>query len=46
MDGPIGQDMLKKMQAKGLIGLAWTRERLPPHDQQQAAINRPPTPRA
>lgn len=24
MDGPIGQDLLKKMQAKGLIGLAWT----------------------
>jgi tripartite ATP-independent transporter DctP family solute receptor len=24
MDGPIGQDILKKMQAKGLIGLAWT----------------------
>ncbi len=24
MDGPIGQDVLKKMQAKGLIGLAWT----------------------
>ena len=23
MDGPIGQDVLKKMQAKGLIGLAW-----------------------
>ena len=24
MDGPIGQDLLKKVQAKGLIGLAWT----------------------
>jgi TRAP-type transport system periplasmic protein len=24
MDGPIGQDILQKMQAKGLIGLAWT----------------------
>lgn len=24
MDGPIGQDVLHKMQAKGLIGLAWT----------------------
>lgn len=24
MDGPIGQDMLKKMQAKGLVGIAWT----------------------
>ncbi len=24
MDGPIGQDILKKMPAKGLIGLAWT----------------------
>ena len=23
MDGPIGQDVLKKMQTKGLIGLAW-----------------------
>ena len=23
MDGPIGQDVLKKMQGKGLIGLAW-----------------------
>ncbi|MFN3417096.1 MAG: TRAP transporter substrate-binding protein [Caldimonas sp.] len=24
MDGPIGQDLLKKMATKGLIGLAWT----------------------
>ena len=24
MDGPIGQDLLKKMQSKGLVGLAWT----------------------
>ena len=24
MDGPIGADLLKKMQAKGLVGLAWT----------------------
>ncbi len=24
MDGPIGQDLLRKMPAKGLIGLAWT----------------------
>jgi len=24
MDGPIGQELLKKMQGKGLIGLAWT----------------------
>jgi tripartite ATP-independent transporter DctP family solute receptor len=24
MDGPIGQDILKKMQGKGLVGLAWT----------------------
>lgn len=24
MDGAIGQDMLKKMQAKGLVGIAWT----------------------
>ncbi|MEK8049825.1 TRAP transporter substrate-binding protein [Ideonella sp. DXS22W] len=24
MDGPIGQDVLKKLQTKGLIGLAWT----------------------
>ena len=24
MDGPIGQDLLAKMSAKGLIGLAWT----------------------
>lgn len=24
MDGPIGQDLLKKMAAKGLVGLAWT----------------------
>jgi TRAP-type C4-dicarboxylate transport system substrate-binding protein len=23
MDGPVGQDLLKAMQAKGLIGLAW-----------------------
>ena len=24
LDGPIGQDLLKKMPAKGLVGLAWT----------------------
>lgn len=24
MDGPIGQDALKKMQSKGLVGLAWS----------------------
>jgi len=24
MDGPIGQDLLKKMPSKGLVGLAWT----------------------
>ena len=24
MDGPIGQDLLKKLQTKGLVGLAWT----------------------
>lgn len=24
MDGPIGQDVLKKLQGKGLVGLAWT----------------------
>ena len=24
MDGPIGQDVLKKMQGKGLVGLAWS----------------------
>jgi TRAP-type transport system periplasmic protein len=24
MDGPIGQDLLRRMQAKGLVGLAWT----------------------
>lgn len=24
MDGPIGQDLLKKMQAKGLVGIVWT----------------------
>jgi len=24
MDGPFGQDLLKKMSAKGLVGLAWT----------------------
>ncbi|WP_395702035.1 TRAP transporter substrate-binding protein [Aquabacterium sp.] len=24
MDGPIGQDVLKKLQTKGLVGLAWT----------------------
>ncbi|MDP1998261.1 MAG: TRAP transporter substrate-binding protein [Rhodoferax sp.] len=24
MDGPFGQDLLKKMTAKGLVGLAWT----------------------
>ena len=29
MDGPIGQDLLKAMQAKGLIGLAWYKGRDP-----------------
>jgi TRAP-type transport system periplasmic protein len=24
MDGPLGQDLLRKMQARGLVGLAWT----------------------
>ena len=36
MDGPIGQDILKKFPAKGLVGAGLDRERLPAHDQQQA----------
>ncbi len=37
MDGPIGDDLRAKFPAKGLIALGVDRERLPPHDQQQAA---------
>jgi TRAP-type C4-dicarboxylate transport system substrate-binding protein len=45
MDGPIGQDMLKKMPGQGPDRPGLDGERLPPHDQQQAADqHRPPTP--
>ena len=36
LDGPIGQDMLQKFPPKGIVALALGRERLSPHDQQQA----------
>ena len=36
LDGPIGQDILTKFPAKGHHRAGLDRERLPPHDQQQA----------
>ena len=42
LDGPIGQDMLKAFEPKGL-GAGLGRERLAPHDQQQAPVNGPRT---
>lgn len=39
MDGPIGQDILKKMQAKGLIGLAWTENGFRHMTNSKRAIN-------
>ena len=36
LDGPIGQEMLTKFEAKGFQGAGLGRERRPPHDQQQA----------
>ena len=36
LDGPIGQDMLTKFPSQGPGGAGLDRERLPPHDQQQA----------
>ena len=41
LDGPIGQDMLKQVRRQGLQGAGLGRERLPPHDQQQARVNAP-----
>jgi len=39
MDGPIGQDILKKMQAKGLVGLAWTENGFRHMTNNKRAIN-------
>lgn len=39
MDGPIGQDLLKKMPAKGLIGLAWTENGFRHMTNNKRAIN-------
>ncbi|MBP6901754.1 MAG: TRAP transporter substrate-binding protein [Burkholderiaceae bacterium] len=39
MDGPIGQDILKKMQAKGLIGVAWTENGFRHMTNSKRAIN-------
>ena len=39
MDGAIGQDLLKKMQAKGLIGLAWTENGFRHMTNNKRAIN-------
>ena len=39
MDGPIGQDVLKKMQAKGLIGLAWAENGFRHMTNNKRAIN-------
>jgi TRAP-type transport system periplasmic protein len=46
MDGQIGQDLLKAMQAKGLVGLAWTENGFRHMTNNKRAINRPPTPTA
>ena len=40
LDGPIGQDMLQKFDAKGIHGARVGRERLSQHDQQQASGRR------
>ena len=40
LDGPIGQDMLSKFEQQGLQGAGLGRERLPPHDEQQARRER------
>ncbi len=39
MDGPIGQDLLKKMPDKGLIGLAWTENGFRHMTNNKRAIN-------
>ncbi len=39
MDGAIGQDLLKKMQAKGLVGLAWTENGFRHMTNNKRAIN-------
>ena len=39
MDGPIGQDLLKKMPAKGLVGLAWTENGFRHMTNNKRAIN-------
>jgi hypothetical protein len=40
LDGPIGQEMLTKFDAKGFKALAWAENGFPPHDQQQARRER------
>lgn len=39
MDGPIGQDVLKKLQTKGLVGLAWTENGFRHMTNNKRAIN-------
>ena len=39
MDGPIGQDVLKKMQGKGLVGLAWAENGFRHMTNNKRAIN-------
>ena len=41
MDGPIGQDLLKKMSAKGIVGLAWTENGFRHMTNNKRAINTP-----
>ncbi len=41
MDGPIGQDLQKKMEAKGLINLAWTENGFRHMTNSKRAINTP-----
>lgn len=41
MDGPVGQDLQKKMQAKGLINLAWTENGFRHMTNNKRAINTP-----
>ena len=43
LDGPIGQEMLQKFPPKGMHGARVGRERLSPHDQQQACRSTRPT---
>lgn len=41
MDGPIGQDLQKKMEAKGLVNLAWTENGFRHMTNSKRAINTP-----